>query len=241
MRELLDIFVRGAKHLLLFTQNVCQLSIFHLPRESVEETRPELMFEVTKSLSKVGIIRELSVPVDLSRHLRNVSGDVLHLIKQCIFLRASSEVAKYARSVKEIDDNLLKSAYTVDITGNVTEFGRSFFEDKSEIKSVSEVWFVASSMGRGQAFKFSVNDKSLLPAAAVAVQLIPQERETFLPEPVGGIAEGGKPHHNGTVFCYLPLPIHSGLPVHINGAFAVDSSRRHLKEKTEDDKTCVGV
>ena len=241
MRELLDIFVRGAKHLLLFTQNVCQLSIFHLPRESVEETRPELMFEVTKSLSKVGIIRELSVPVDLSRHLRNVSGDVLHLIKQCIFLRASSEVAKYARGVKEIDDNLLKSAYTVDITGNVTEFGRSFFEDKSEIKSVSEVWFAASSMGRGQAFKFSVKDKGLLPAAAVAVQLIPQERETFVPEPVGGIAAGGKPHHNGTVFCYLPLPIHSGLPVHINGAFAVDSSRRHLKEKTEDDKTCVGV
>ena len=241
MRELLDIFVRGAKHLLLFTQNVCQLSIFHLPRESVEETRPELMFEVTKSLSKVGIIRELSVPVDLSRHLRNVSGDVLHLIKQCIFLRASSEVAKYARGVKEIDDNLLKSAYTVDITGNVTEFGRSFFEYKSEIKSVSEVWFVASSMGRGQAFKFSVKDKGLLPAAAVAVQLIPQERETFVPEPVGGIAAGGKPHHNGTVFCYLPLPIHSGLPVHINGAFAVDSSRRHLKEKTEDDKTCVGV
>ena len=241
MRELLDIFVRGAKHLLLFTQNVCQLSIFHLPRESVEETRPELMFEVTKSLSKVGIIRELSVPVDLSRHLRNVSGDVLHLIKQCIFLRASSEVAKYARGVKEIDDNLLKSAYTVDITGNVTEFGRSFFEDKSEIKSVSEVWFVASSMGRGQAFKFSVKDKGLLPAAAVAVQLIPQERETFVPEPVGGIAAGGKPHHNGTVFCYLPLPIHSGLPVHINGAFAVDSSRRHLKEKTEDDKTYVGV
>ena len=241
MRELLDIFVRGAKHLLLFTQNVCQLSIFHLPRESVEETRPELMFEVTKSLSKVGIIRELSVPVDLSRHFRNVSGDVLHLIKQCIFLRASSEVAKYARGVKEIDDNLLKSAYTVDITGNVTEFGRSFFEYKSEIKSVSEVWFVASSMGRGQAFKFSVKDKGLLPAAAVAVQLIPQERETFVPEPVGGIAAGDKPHHNGTVFCYLPLPIHSGLPVHINGAFAVDSSRRHLKEKTEDDKNCVGV
>ena len=241
MRELLDIFVRGAKHLLLFTQNVCQLSIFHLPRESTEETQPKLMFQVTKSLSKIGIFRELTVPLVLSRHLRNVSTDVLHLIKQCNVLRASSEVAKHAGGVKEINDSLLKSAYTVDITSNVAECGRSFFEDKSEIKSVSEVWFVASSMGRGQAFKFSVNDKSLLPAAAVAVQLIPQERETFLPEPVGGIAAGGKPHHNGTVFCYLPLPIHSGLPVHINGAFAVDSSRRHLKEKTEDDKTCVGV
>ena len=241
MRELLDIFVRGAKHLLLFTQNVCQLSIFHLPGESTEETQPKLMFQVTKSLSKIGIIRELTVPLALSRHLRNVSTDVLHLIKQCNVLRASSEVAKHAGGVKEINDSLLKSAYTVDITSNVAECGRSFFEDKSEIKSISEVWFVASSMGRGQAFKFSENDKSLLPAAAVAVQLIPQERETFVPEPAGSIAAEGKPHHNGTVFCYLPLPIHSGLPVHINGAFAVDSSRRRLKEKTEDDKTCVGV
>ena len=241
MRELLDIFVRGAKNLLLFTQNVCQLRIFHLPRESTEETQPKLMFQVTKSLSKIGIIRELTVPLVLSRHLRNVSTDVLHLLKQCNVLRASSEVAKHVRGVKDINGNLLKSAYTVDITSNVAECGQSFFEDKSEIKSVSEVWFVSSSMGRGQALEFSVNDKSLVPAAAVAVQLIPQERETFVPEPAGGIAAGGKPHHNGTVFCYLPLPIHSGLPVHINGAFAVDSSRRHLKEKTEDDKTCVGV
>ena len=240
MRELLDIFVRGAKNLFFFTQNVCQLSIFHLPRESTEEIQPKLMFQVTKSLSKIGIIRELAVPLVLSRHLKNVSTDVLHLIKQCNFLRASSEVAKNAWGIKEINDNLLKSAYTIDITGNVTECGRSFFKDKSEIKNVSEVWFVASSMGQGQAFKFSVNDKSLLPAAAVAVQLIPQERETFLPEPLGGIGARGKPH-NGTVFCYLPLPIHTGLPVHINGAFTVDSSRRHLKEKTEDDKTCVGV
>ena len=48
------------------------------------------------------------------------------------------------------------------------------------------------------------------------------------------------PVKNGTVFCYLPLPIHSGLPVCINGAFAVDSNRRRLQGKLEDDKTCYG-
>ena len=53
---------------------------------------------------------------------------------------------------------------------------------------------------------------------------------TFLPIPA----------KNGTVFCYLPLPIHSGLPVCINGAFAVDSNRRRLQGKLEDDKTCYG-
>ena len=41
----------------------------------------------------------------------------------------------------------------------------------------------------------------------------------------------------GNVFCYLPLPIKSGLPVHINGAFAVTSNRRHLIEKVTDNKS----
>ena len=41
----------------------------------------------------------------------------------------------------------------------------------------------------------------------------------------------------GNVFCYLPLPIKSGLPIHINGAFAVTSNRRHLIEKVTDNKS----
>ena len=241
MRELLEIFVRGAKTLLLFTQNVFQVSIFHLPRESMENTQPELMFQVTKSLSEAGIIRELSFPVILQSHLINDSPDHVNLLKQCNFLRASSEVVKQAVDAKETNGNLLRSSLTVDITSNVTESGRSFFGDKVNVQDEFEVWVVASSMGKGQAMQYSVNDRSLLPAAAVAVQLIPQESEKFAPKPVVSHTIGGKIHPNGTVFCYLPLPIHSGLPVHINGAFAVASSRRHLQQKTEDDKACAGV
>ena len=80
---------------------------------------------------------------------------------------------------------------------------------------------------------------SLLPSAGVAVQLEPKESGIFMPLPVVEDVEGF--HPNGTIFCYLPLPIHSGLPVHINGPFAVTSNRRHLQKKLEDDKTCHGV
>ena len=241
MRDLLEIFVRGAKTLLLFTQNVFQVSILHLPRESMENTQPKLMFQVTKSLSEAGIIRELSFPVTLQSHLRNHSPDQVNLLKQCNFLRALSEVVMKAGDAKQNNGNLLRSSITVDITSNVTESGRSFFGDKVNVQDEFEVWLVASSMGKGQAMQYSVNDRSLLPAAAVAVQLIPQESAKFAPKPVVSHIIGGKIHHNGTVFCYLPLPIHSGLPVHINGAFAVASSRRHLQQKTEDDKACAGV
>ena len=241
MRELLEIFVRGAKTLLLFTQNVRQVNIFHLPRDSTEQTQPKLMFQVTKTLSHSGIMRELSVPMKLPLHQSNVSTDDLHLLKQCNFLRASSQVLKHNEDTKETNDYLLRSAITINIKATLTECGRLFFEDKISLHSSSEVWFVASSMGKGQAMQFSVNDRSLLPAAAVAVKLLPQESQKFVPEPVVSHASGGKSHHNGSVFCYLPLPIHSGLPVHINGTFAVASNRRHLKQKTEDDKACAEV
>ena len=42
---------------------------------------------------------------------------------------------------------------------------------------------------------------------------------------------------HGQVFCFLPLPIEqksaSGLPVHVNGYFAISQNRRHLKWPTE--------
>ena len=39
-------------------------------------------------------------------------------------------------------------------------------------------------------------------------------------------------HFSGDVFCFLPLPISSNLPVHVNGHFILDSSRRALWKST---------
>ncbi|KAK7905077.1 hypothetical protein WMY93_017684 [Mugilogobius chulae] len=41
---------------------------------------------------------------------------------------------------------------------------------------------------------------------------------------------------NGEAFCSLPLPGHTGLPVHVNANFEVDSSRRNLWK--EDGQSC---
>ena len=40
----------------------------------------------------------------------------------------------------------------------------------------------------------------------------------------------------GQVFCFLPLPISSGLPVHVNGHFILDSSRRNLWKSTNPEE-----
>jgi len=51
-------------------------------------------------------------------------------------------------------------------------------------------------------------------------------------KPVGGVAAQLRlesRQYHGHVFCYLPLPLNSHLPVHINGHFLVDDSRKHLE------------
>ena len=39
----------------------------------------------------------------------------------------------------------------------------------------------------------------------------------------------------GQVFCFLPLPLYSGLPVHINGHFILNSTRRNLWVATDEE------
>ena len=54
--------------------------------------------------------------------------------------------------------------------------------------------------------------------------------------PIGGVAAPLETTRlKGSMFCFLPMPMKSGLSVHVNGHFLVDDSRKHL-EKIHKDK-----
>ena len=237
VRELLKRFIHGAGSLLLFTQNVLRISIFHLPSDATEPLQRRKIFEVTKSLSEAGIRRELLFSVTPSPAAHKLNAENQFLLKQCNFLRASSEVTKQTRESSNSTPDLLSSALTVNIKSTITEYGDGFFEDSVSFSCHDDTWLVVSSMGKGEAMNFSEKDKSLLASAGVAVQLFCCS-DSLVPIPVcdGSSGSNGK----ANVFCYLPLPIHSGLPAHINGAFAVSSNRRSLLVKTDDDKANFG-
>ena len=241
VEELLGLFTRGAKTLLLFTQNVRRIQVLHLPKESASFEQSTLLFEVSKALYQDGILRELSVPVTLSPAVRSLSNEEQNFLKQCNFLRASSEVAKQTEDSISSNTDLLSSALMVTIKSTVTDSGKSFLENNGHLQDESEVWLLASSMGKGNAMQFARGDKSLLPSAGVAARMMPDDYQKLLPVPVVEKALAKELHHKGNLFCFLPLPICSGFPVHVNGAFAVAASRRSLKEKTADDKSCIGV
>ena len=236
MRDLLHLFIRGAKCLLLFTQNVFRVSVLSIPNAAVH-AEPKLIFQVTKSLNS--IVRELPIQVPLAITAKKISSEQQRLLGQSNFLRASTDVANHAKNSGTSSAILIKSSMIVDIKRNVTEHSQNFFEKVTHPKCDSETWLVTSSMGNGQALEFSMKDTSLLPAAGVAVQLLQETCNIVLPTPVVDGDNGGT-HQKGSLFCYLPLPIQSGLPVQANGAFAVAASRRHLSFKTQDDKTCIG-
>ena len=238
MRQLLKTFYERRDLLLLFTQNVIRVGLYSLPSSSRQNPQPKMLFQVTKSLTEGGILRELSLPVMLPHTARKLDAEHQKLLEQTSFLQAASMVKRKAKGFKVSPKESCVSSIAVDVEFHLTNCGASFFKSK-EASQESCTWLVVSSIGKGEAMEFARKDPSLVPSAGIAVQLLRRTENFFLPSPVTKKDSGL--NQNGTIFCYLPLPMHSGLPVHINGAFAVTSSRRHLQEKLEDDKDCYGV
>ena len=91
-------------------------------------------------------------------------------------------------------------------------------------------WLISSCLGTGASFQLATSEEGkhqgLLSASGIAGQISTDDgKDGFLnPEAV-----------NGEVFCFLPLSIPTGLPVHVNGYFAVTSNRRGIWESTTAD------
>lgn len=85
-------------------------------------------------------------------------------------------------------------------------------------------WLICSCMDANEALKFSLSDSGkrlgLVPCGGVAVLLSEEENHKWT------VKMNATP--TGEVFCYLPLRIKTGLPVHINGCFAVTSNRKEI-------------
>lgn len=73
---------------------------------------------------------------------------------------------------------------------------------------------------------------NLLPRAGIAACL---RQTTNEEDPISGESENPDKNLNETMraFCFLPLPHSTGLPVHINGHFALDSNRTNIWTKDQ--------
>ena len=217
--DLLTFLVQGAPNLLMFTQNVKNVEVFHL---SPGKKNPENASEI------------LSIHKDLVNTL-NVIGNTEFNNSLNPLSRMLSIGAKYIDDVKDkrqdFDKSQIPSATcVVRMTVNVTDNGESLTSQKAYTSE--QLWLISTTVGQKQSLSLGLEKNNLIPVASVAAPLC-YESDVLKPVPVESIGQ------KGHLFCFLPLPIESGLPVHVNGAFAVQSNRRYLAEQTEDDKFCV--
>ena len=93
--------------------------------------------------------------------------------------------------------------------------------------SKCNIWYVSWCSGIGQSYELYLENPTWLPIGAVAVKLELSDKDTWkLQEKT-----------DGKMFCFMPLPCKSNLPFHVNGYFALNSSRTHMHMKVENDKT----
>ncbi|KAM9802761.1 sacsin [Syngnathus typhle] len=90
----------------------------------------------------------------------------------------------------------------------------------------SQAWLVHNCFGTKESLKMALQqDKQVkfsLPIGGIAVPL--------QKDPGSGTFSAPETKLNGQAFCFLPLAIHTGLPVNVNGTFAVTSNRKGLWE-----------
>ncbi|XP_064601194.1 sacsin-like [Liolophura sinensis] len=109
-------------------------------------------------------------------------------------------------------------------------------ERKTEV-----TWFKGNSKGGQRVSHFlSVNREmeALHPEGSVVIPVQTTGNQSYEAIPIEKSPTGFLKH--GLVYCYLPLPIPTKLPVLINGSFSVTSDRRRLSEKNVDEKKNLG-
>ena len=216
MIELIGKLLESAESLLLFTQNILKISVYHLNADAPDGSCADLLFGINRDVER--ILRPLTVTPALSEV---ASDEEKKVLKETNILTAASEEklrSQYLTSPNSSICSVLIQRITVDTRPNVLSLL------KCDGRKQSCSWVTSSCMGTKESFIKSLGDKSLLPVGGIAVP-VQTDRDDIFP----------KTGLTGKVYCFLPLAIETNLRVHINGYFAVTSSRRYLCEKSSED------
>ncbi|KAK3750028.1 hypothetical protein QZH41_008668 [Actinostola sp. cb2023] len=192
---LVNAFRENASDLLLFVNNVKNISFYEM-QQSAENQSMNQLFSLKKE-----IVETIPRPFSIRSKSDSQTGNSSPKPKQ--------------KTQESCIISLESNCYPCKWFGNdVTQ-------------TVKQVWLASFSGGRSLSIDLSATEegksKGLVSQAGVAAMLSSSSRksEMWRPHPVKGEA-----------FFSLPLSVETGLPVHVNGCFAVTTNRRGLWEDT---------
>ena len=210
MSQLLTLFADNAQSLLLFTQNVKKLSLWHLSPDSSPEDAVNI-FSV--SMETVTTIRDM-----YPRDITSKQSDCDTFLKAAV--RHMHKGSAATRALQS--STVVRVESYLDGTTALLQTGPT---------SKTKYWLRCMCLDEGRALELTQEMKTegYVPVVAVAISIMPAD-SGYVP-----VTDSEDDQYGGQVFNCLPLPVRSGLPVHINAMFAVHSSRRRLVEKSADD------
>ncbi len=200
------------------------MKLFHLPKDEADPSNAAPVFSVHKEALQT--VRGQVGGASIAHAAAGDGGSF------CVLPQAAATIATARKQRKLGAEQNIAQSLVFSIQFELGSASENLL-GKTVNVSCSD-WLVSYSLGKGRALKMSVNqrEEGYIPMGSVALPLERKE-DCLVPQCLTDVDS------KGVVFCYLPLPILTGLPVHINASFAVQPNRRYLCEKTGDDKQSV--
>ncbi|KAG8429616.1 hypothetical protein GDO86_019688 [Hymenochirus boettgeri] len=229
---LVDEFSLCGYRLILFTQNVNSMVLKYL---KAEESDPRLaqdtvIIKKTECSSNV-LSKSTCLLKEAAKVMHSCSSTKKHPLEMpkssCIIQIVVEEFHHVFRRIVDLHSPLFRGPE--DEPAAIFEMAKSMptkrMTEELPQKSVdSTTWLLCSCMDIGDALKFALSDSGkrlgLVPCGGVAVMLSESQDGKWTVKPFSS--------NTGEVFCYLPIRIKTGLPLHINGCFAVTSNRKEI-------------
>ena len=191
-------------------------------------------FPLRSTVSKI-VEEEILVEPLTAKIMEKKLVNWVHQIKDALlFLNCITQLEFY---IIDADTNEFqcKDRYKVHLDDSSIEARSSFYQIISNFKHSMEPQLVTYPL----TIITSSNEEKWLIQQGVGDLLNPSNKWTFINQtlPKHGIAAPMQynEHFSGKVFCFLPLPVQTGLPVHINGQFVLSSHRSLWNSDSGDD------
>ncbi|KAK3091533.1 hypothetical protein FSP39_020564, partial [Pinctada imbricata] len=219
MKSLLNIFMQSAGNLLLFTQSVKEIELYHLPVSEKDPKKRTLIFKVTRELKDILFASPESYLVDRNK---------LSILKVCA-------------------ENI--SAWKLKLGGTFTAVSLTYFADISvqimkcdlfphkDINSENKTkWVISWATGSDECLQLCLqsNLSHTLPIASTAILIKETNGSQYTAAHVSNVPEGF--YKTSHLFSTLPLPVETPFPFHVNGFFAITQDRKQLSLTTVEDK-----
>ncbi|XP_052102786.1 sacsin-like [Mytilus californianus] len=207
--ELLKKFLDSAANLLLFTQNVKEICVYHLDSKGLNPDKDmKLLFKTWKE----------NTELTPKEHGFNILKTITAAMKE--------------EEYKEINFPV----QVVDIGIKVSESAHVLSNEFQTLEKVQS-WIISWGTGiHSFELAYRLKSQGAVPIGSVAVPIKRFGNEIISFVDLKDLPGKGF-YKESRIFCFLPLPMETQLPVHINGHFMVEQDRKSITRFNKDDKT----